>query len=88
MAEDEVGGAGPRFLPESLQALLQKAPGLGDTRAAVALLTADHSQRSTNNSLNDMSRHSVTMNQVRCVPAAAAAGASYKRRSAALLMQL
>jgi hypothetical protein len=77
MAEDDVGGAGPRFLPESLQSLLQKAPGLGDTRAAVALLTADNSQRSTINSLNDMSRHSV--NQVRQTPAAAAADACEAR---------
>jgi hypothetical protein len=64
MAEDDVGGSGPRFLPESLQMLVQKTPGLGDSRANANHLTAEHSQRSTTTSLNDMSRHSVTAGKV------------------------
>ncbi len=58
MAEEEAGGP-VRFLPDSLQALMVKQPGMAggaDGRSTLNLLTGDHSQRSTLNSMGAPSR--------------------------------
>jgi hypothetical protein len=55
MAEEEVGGPA-RFLPDSLQALMVRHPGMAggaDARSTANMLTADHSQRSTLNSMGE-----------------------------------